>query len=99
MCYKNRRFDVTWCVLETSPNKRNTQSDIAKWEGRYEIPGAKNPGWRGGFVSTARHFTVKFCWLTGDYSGLFSNAVEGQVSKSSDTPWKLHRKMHKKCPL
>jgi len=28
---------------------------------RYEIPGAKNPGWRGTFVSTAGRFTVKFC--------------------------------------
>lgn len=59
ICYKNRRLDVTWFILETSPNKTNIQSDIAKWEeGRYEIPGAKNPGWRGSFVSSVKMIQV-----------------------------------------
>lgn len=80
-----------------SSNKRNIQSNIPKWEeGRYEIPGAKSPGLRGSFVSTAWHFTVTFCWWADDDSGLFISAVDSQIPKSSDTPWKLPREIHKK---
>lgn len=51
-----------------SPNKRNIQGGISKWEGRYEIPG------RWIFVSAAEHFTVQF-------SGLFSKAIRGPEFK------------------
>lgn len=58
-----------------SSNKRNIQGGISKWEeGRYEIPGAENPGRRWSFVSTAEHFTVQF-------SDLFSKALRGPEFK------------------
>lgn len=75
MRYKNRRLNVTWFILKKSPNKRNIQGGISKWEeGRYEILGAKNPGRRWSFVSAAEHFTVQF-------SGLFSKAIRGPEFK------------------
>lgn len=75
MRYKSRRLNVTWFILKKSPNKRNIQGGISKWEeGRYEILGAKNPGRRWSFVSAAEHFTVQF-------SGLFSKAIRGPEFK------------------
>lgn len=57
--YRSRRLDMTQFILEISPNKRNIQSDIAKWEEKKcEIPGVKKTEWRVNFVRTTQHCEI-----------------------------------------